>query len=388
MAIPLKYNLRNLLVRRTSTLLTASSIALTVAVFITMMALATGLKEAFISTGSPRNLIVLRQNSDTETNSTVTPADFQNIKYLEGIARDGNGMPRASAETIVLINLPRVDNPQGSNVIIRGLSAMGFALRPQVRLVEGRWFRPGSREVVVSQPVSRRFANTHLGQRLRFGRSEWQVVGIFNAGGTAFDSEIWCDVNQLMNDYHRTSYSSILAETTNREALEALLVRIEEDRLLRLDAMSETDYYAKQTSTALPVQILGTFIAVIMAIGAAFAAMNAMYTAVANRTREIGTLRVLGFSRPSIWFSFAIESIMLSLLGGAIGSLVALPINGLSTGTTNFSTFSEIAFQFRVTPELIVTGLIFSGLIGLLGGSLPALKAAREQIVTALRSVG
>jgi putative ABC transport system permease protein len=212
------------------------------------------------------------------------------------------------------------------------------------------------------------------------------VVGIFTAGGTAFDSEIWCDVNQLMNDYNRTQYSSILARTTDVEALESLAKRIKDDRNLRLDAMSETAYYAKQTSSAAPVQILGMFIAVLMAVGAAFAAMNAMYASVANRTREIGALRVLGFSRFSIWLAFAIESVALSLLGGVIGSLAALPINGLTTGTTNFSTFSEIAFQFKVSRELILTGLIFSALIGLAGGSLPALKAAREQIVTSLRA--
>jgi putative ABC transport system permease protein len=386
MRIPLKYNIRNLYVRKTSTLFTAGSIALTVAVFLTMMALANGLKAAFISTGSTRNLIVLRQNSDTETNSSVAPADFQNIKYLEGIARNGDGVPIASAESIVLINLPRLDNPAGSNVIIRGLSEIGLELRPQVQIIEGRWFRPGSREVVVSSATAHRFAHTQIGERLRFGRSEWHVVGIFTAGGTAFDSEIWCDVNQLMNDYNRTIYSSILARTTDVESLEALAKRIKDDRNLRLDALSETAYYGKQTSSAVPVQVLGMFIAVLMAVGAAFAAMNAMYTSVANRTREIGTLRVLGFSRFSIWLSFAIESVALSLLGGVIGSLVAFPINGLTTGTTNFSTFSEIAFQFRVSRELITSALIFSALIGLVGGSLPALKAAREHIVTALRA--
>jgi putative ABC transport system permease protein len=386
MAIPLKYNLRNLFVRKTSTLFTAGSIALTVAVFLTMMALANGLTTAFTSTGNQRNLIVLRQNSDTETNSSVAPADFQKLKYMDGIARDGMGVPKASAETIILINLPRVDNPAGSNIMVRGLSEMGQLLRPQVQIKDGRWFRPGSREVVVSQSTSRRFMGTQIGERMRFGKGDWTVVGIFTAGGTTYDSEIWCDVNQLMNDYNRTIYSSIIAEVRDVETLAKISERVKEDRNLRLDAMSETAYYAKQTSSALPVQILGTFIAMLMAVGAAFAAMNAMYTAVANRTREIGTLRVLGFSRFSIWLSFAIESVALSLIGGIIGCLVALPINGLTTGTTNFSTFSEIAFQFQVSRELIMTALVFSGLIGFFGGSLPALKAARENIVSALRA--
>jgi putative ABC transport system permease protein len=386
MAVPLKYNLRNLFVRKTSTLFTAGSIALTVAVFITLMALVNGLKSAFVSTGSPRNLIVLRKNSDTETNSSVTPEDFQNVKYLDGVTRDTNGLPMASAEVIILINLPRLDNPQGSNVIVRGLSETGSALRPQVRITEGRWFRSGSREVVVSEQVSHRFVSTRIGDQLRFGKSFWTVVGTFNAGGTAYDSEIWCDVNQLMNDFNRTSYSSVIAEARDGEALSQLIERIKEERRLKLDAISEPDYYGKQTTSALPVQILGTFVAIVMAIGAAFAAMNAMYTAVANRTREIGTLRVVGFSRMSIWISFAIESTLLAMLGGLLGCLAALPVNGLSTGTTNFNTFSEIAFKFRVSGGLILVGLVFSALIGFFGGSLPALKAARETIVSALRS--
>jgi len=386
MAVPLKYNLRNLFVRKTSTLFTAGSIALTVAVFITLMALVNGLKSAFVSTGSPRNLIVLRKNSDTETNSSVTPEDFQNVKYLEGVTRDGNGMPMASAEVIILINLPRLDNPQGSNVIVRGLSETGVTLRPQVRITEGRWFRSGSREVVVSEQVSHRFVSTRIGDQLRFGKSYWTVVGTFNAGGTAYDSEIWCDVNQLMNDFNRTSYSSVIAEARDGEARSHLIERIKEERRLKLDAISEPDYYGKQTTSALPVQILGTFVAIVMAIGAAFAAMNAMYTAVANRTREIGTLRVVGFSRLSIWISFAIESTLLAMLGGLLGCLAALPVNGLSTGTTNFNTFSEIAFKFRVSGGLILVGLVFSALIGFFGGSLPALKAARETIVSALRA--
>ncbi len=386
MAVPLKYNLRNLFVRKTSTLFTAGSIALTVAVFITLMALVNGLKSAFVSTGSPRNLIVLRKNSDTETNSSVTPEDFQNVKYLDGVTRDGNGMPMASAEVIILINLPRLDNPQGSNVIVRGLSETGITLRPQVRITEGRWFRSGSREVVVSEQVSHRFVSTRIGDQLRFGKSFWTVVGTFNAGGTAYDSEIWCDVNQLMNDFNRTSYSSVIAEARDGAALSQLIERIKEERRLKLDAISEPDYYGKQTTSALPVQILGTFVAIVMAIGAAFAAMNAMYTAVANRTREIGTLRVVGFSRMSIWISFAIESTLLAMLGGLLGCLAALPVNGLSTGTTNFNTFSEIAFKFRVSGGLILVGLVFSALIGFFGGSLPALKAARETIVSALRA--
>jgi putative ABC transport system permease protein len=387
MAIPLKYNLRNLRARFVTTLVTALSISLTVAIFITLMALANGLRMAFVSTGHPRNLIVLRQNAGTETNSTITPEAFQVLKYLPGVARNEKGEPLASAETIVLINLPRVNTTERSNVLIRGLSFSGLALHPQVKLVEGRWFEPGSREIVVSRQISRRFQKTRMGDTLRFGKGDWKVVGIFEAAGTAYDSEIWCDGNQVRDDYNRHLYSSVYLQVEDSTLLEPLSKRIHDDQRLQLDAKGELQYYAEQTGAGKVIQVYGMFISIVMAIGSGFAAMNAMYGAVVNRFREIGILRVLGFSKMSILLSFAIESLILALIGGGIGCLLALPINGISTGTTNFQTFSEITFTFRVTPELLLWGMIFSGLIGLWSGLFPAIRAARKPILEALRAV-
>jgi len=388
MAIPLKYNFRNLRARSITTLVTALSISLTVAVFVVLMALSNGLKMAFVSTGHPENLIVLRQNAGAETNSTISPEAFQVLKYLPGVARNEQGEPLASAESIVLINLPRVHTTERSNVLIRGLSLTGLPLHPQVRLVEGRWFEPGLREIVVSRQISRRFQNTGLGDRLRFGKGEWKVVGVFEAAGTAYDSEIWCDGNQLRSDYNRPIYSSVYIRAEAPSLVETLSHRIREDQRLQLDAKGEVQYYSEQTQSGQIIQIYGMFIAIVMAVGSSFAAMNAMYGAVVNRSREIGILRVLGFSKGSILFSFALESLILALLGGAVGCLLALPVNGISTGTTNWQTFSEVAFMFRVTPKLLLGGMIFSGLIGLLGGLFPALRAARQHILDALRAVG
>jgi putative ABC transport system permease protein len=352
------------------------------------MALANGLKAAFVSTGHPRNIIALRLNAGTETNSTVSPQAFQTIKYLPGVAKNEQGEPLASAEVIVLINLPRLNTTERSNVIIRGLSLSGLALHPQVGLVEGRWFAQGSREIVVSRQISRRFQKTSMGDTVRFGKGDWKVVGIFEAKGTAYDSEIWCDVNQVKDDYSRPIYSSVYVQAEDTNALETIANRIRTDQRLQLDAKPETQYYAEQTGVGKLIQVYATFIGIIMAIGSIFAAMNAMYGAVMSRFREIGILRVLGYSKKSILFSFGIESLLLALLGGVIGCLLALPVNGITTGTTNFQTFSEVAFAFRVTPELLLWGMVFAGLIGLWSGLLPAIQAARKPILEALRAVG
>ncbi len=388
MAIPLKYNVRNLRARLVTTLVTVASIGLTVAVFIILMALANGLQTAFVSTGHPRNLLILRQNAGTETNSTISPQVFQVLKYLTGVAHGATGEPLASAEAIVLINLPRRNTTERSNVLIRGVSASSLALHPQVKLLEGRWFTAGSRDIVVSQRIARRFQHTALGETIRFGKGEWRVVGLFDAGGTAYDSEIWGDVNQVKDDYGRQVYSSVYVQVEDAAQLEDLATRIRHDQRLKLDAKSETQYYAEQVGVGKVIQAYALFIGIVMAIGSVFAAMNAMYGAVLSRFREIGILRVLGFSQQSILLSFALESLLLALCGGVLGCLLALPINGLSTGTTNFQTFSEVAFAFRVTPGLLMWGMTFAALIGLGSGFMPALRAARRPLLEALRAIG
>ncbi len=386
MAIPIKYNLRNLRVRWATTLLTASSILLTVLVFVALMALATGLQKSLSATGQPLNLIIMREGSQSEGTSSVARDSLQVIKYLEGIAKDEKGDPWVSTELLVLINLPRRGQTQGSNVTIRGVGPNSASLRPQFKLLAGRYFRSGLREVIVSRRIAERFQDCAFGDRLKFAKGYWTVVGIFDAGGTAYDSEIWADVNDLAVDFDRDAYSTVMARATDTAAMERLKNQIANDRRLHLKPVTEKEYYEGQTRFAAPIKALGLFIAVLMAVGACFAAMNTMYAAVARRTPEIGTLRVLGFSRGSILLSFLIESVLIAVAGGVPGCLASLVFNGISTGTTNFATFSEVAFNFRVTPGLMLNGMIFAVFMGLFGGFFPAWRAAHENIVSALRS--
>lgn len=385
MAIPVKYNFRSLLVRRASTLMTLLSIALVVAIFVGVMALANGLEAALVSSGDPLNVLVRRRGSDSELTSFVSRQALQAIKYLPGVKVDSKGEPVVSAEIVLVINLPKRGERQGANVTVRGLSPSGLQLRPQMRLVQGRMFQPGLREAIVSRAISRRFQKAGLGEELRFGKGYWKVVGIFEAGNTAFDSEIWVDLNRLANDYNRESTSSVLLRAVDQAAVRQIIERIEGDRRYNLTAQPEAEYYSEQTRAAGPIKALGMFIALVMGIGACFAAMNTMYAAVAYRTREIATLLVLGFRRRSILLSFLIEAMLLALAGGLLGGLMALPVNGLTTGTANWRTFSDIAFAFRVTPRLLLAGMIFAALVGLFGGLLPARRAARQTPAAALR---
>src|SRR6266571_2567493 len=386
MAIPLKYNLRNLIVRRVSTLMTVGTIALVVAVFVALMALANGLNSAFKTTGSPENVLVLRQGSQTETSSGVSKEAFQVIQTLPGIARDREGKPMASAEGVIIVNLPRRSG-ESTNVTLRGVSETAFAMRPGIELVAGRMFRPDIGEAIVSRTVADRFSNAALGQSLQLGKRSFAVVGVFDAGGTAFDSEIWSSINDVADAFDRSGYSSVLVRAENVATRDQVVNRIEAEQRLKLEAKPELKYYEEQTSTSGPIRGLGIFVAIIMGIGACFGGMNTMYAAVAHRTREIGTLRALGFSKLSILTSFVIESMILALIGGVIGCLLALPVNGIATGTMNFRTFSEVAFSFRITPDLLISALIFSLVLGFIGGLLPSRLAARMPITRALREI-
>ncbi len=386
MALPFKYNFRNLIVRRTTTIMTALSITLTVAVFLVLMALAGGLQASLTSTGSPLNIMIMREGSQSESVSFVSRDTLNVIKYLHGIATDAQGQPWVSPELIVLINLPRVGQSQGANVTIRGVTPEAPSLRPKFKIVAGRMFHPGLREVIVSQRISQRYQDCALGDKLKFAKGYWTVVGIFEAGNSAYNSEIWAGVDELGQDFDRPDYSDVIVRAAGTSSIAELRNEISNDRRLHLKAVTEKEYYATQTETAAPIRVFGIFIAILMAVGASFAAMNTMYAAVARRTREIGTLRAIGFSRGSILLSFVIESVLIALLGGALGCLLALPVNGITTGTTNFTTFSELTFNFRITPELAAAGLIFAALMGLLGGFFPAWRASHESIVTALRS--
>jgi putative ABC transport system permease protein len=292
----------------------------------------------------------------------------------------------ASGEWVVVIVLPRKDGTGEVNVTVRGMMPDGLELRPKVKLVEGRWFTPGQREVVVSESIHKRFSNASVGDNMAFGKGPWQVVGVFDAGGSAYDSEVWGDVNQMATDFDRQGgFSSAYLRATDPVAADALKHRVSDDQRLKLEGVLETDYYAKQTASGAPIRIIGWIVAVIMAIGSSFAAMNTMYAAVAYRGREIATLRVIGFSKPSILTSFVLESLLLSLLGALVGILLMLPFNGMTTGTSNAVTFSEIVFSLRMTVPVVVTAVAFALIMGLFGGIAPAWHAARRDIVVALR---
>jgi putative ABC transport system permease protein len=388
MAIPVSYNIRNLIVRKTTTIMAALGIALTVAVLLAMLSLVNGLKTALQSTGSPTRVLVVRKGATSELVSAVTRENFQVIKFKPGIALSSNKEPEASLEIVSVINLASVDAPDGVNVNLRGLMPVGIEMRG-LKLTTGRWFTTGRREVVVGESIAKRFPAARMGKTIRFGRGEWEVVGIMNSpthGAT--DSEIFADLNQVSADFDRSdALSSVLIQATDEVAADALVKNLTSDQRLNVAPLLESVYYDKQTSSALPIQFLGTFISIIMAVGSAFAATNTMYAAVARRSKEVGTLRVLGFSQGSILFSFFLESILLAGLGGVLGCLMVLPLNGLTTGIGNFTTFSETAFSLSVSPKIMMYGVLFAMLLGALGGFFPARSAAKKEILVALRQV-
>ncbi len=387
MAIPLSYNLRNLVVRKTTTLMTALGIALTVAVLLSVLALVNGLQTAFESTGNPLQILVMRKGSTAELNSGLTRAIFQDLKANPGIAKRGTE-PMASLEIVTVINLPSVDSPEGKNLTLRGLLLSGVGMRDGLKLQQGRWFNAGQREVVIGKSIAKRYPDAQLGKKLRFGRGEWEIVGVMDGGQSAVNSEVFGDLNQISSDFNRSDgLSSVLLRATDAATVPALINSLNDDRRLNVVAITEKSYYESQTSAAAPLQFLGLFISIIMAVGSSFAAMNTMYASVARRAREIGTLRVLGFSQGGILVSFLLESLLLSLLGGLIGCILVLPLNNITTGVGSFVTFSEIAFNFRVSPAIMLTGLGFALFMGAIGGVFPASLAAKKEILTALREV-
>lgn len=385
MAIPISYNLRNLRLRLGATVMTSLGIALTVCIAIFILALLSGLDRAFTTSGNPLNVLVVRKGSQAELSSAVSRDSMQVIRYLPGIARDATGEPLASGEMVVIIVLPRQGGTGEVNVTVRGMTPTGFGMRPSVKIIEGRWFTPGQREVVVSKSIHDRFAHASIGDTVEFGKGKWTVVGVFDAAGTAFESEIWADVNQMGSDFNRQSYSSVLLRAADEAQAEAIKNRVSDDQRLKLDGRLETEYYGEQTKSGRPIQFVGTLVAIIMAIGSCFAAMNTMYAAVAYRSREIATLRILGFSRPSILTSFVLESVMLALLGALVGIVLMLPFNGLTTGTSNAVTFSEVVFRLQMTPRVIISAVLFAVIMGFFGGLAPAWHASRRNILNALR---
>ncbi len=381
------YNLRNLTVRKTTTVMTALGIGLTVAVLAADLALVTGLRGAFRASGDPLNILVFRKGGTSELNSVVTHEGFQMLKFKPGMARNAQNEPLASLEmvTVVLVHSPSI--PEGRNVNLRGLLPIGFELR-NVKIREGRWFRSGQREIVVGKSVAAKYSTAQIGNRLRFGKGLWTIVGIVDAGQSTVNSEIWGDLNQIASDFNRdNALSAVLIRARGEAGVPALVNSLNDDQRLNMSARTEKEYFEAQTISAAPVEYLGIFVSIIMAVGSSFAAMNTMYAAVARRAKEIGTLRVLGFSRSSILMSFFVESVLLAVAGGALGVALVLPLNNVTTSVGSFISFSEINFNFHVSAEVIAIGLGFALIVGALGGVFPARMAARKEILTALREI-
>jgi putative ABC transport system permease protein len=387
MKIPLFYVARNLWARRLTTALTAAGLALVVFVFATVLMLDEGLRNTLVTTGEYDNAVLIRRSADTEVQSSVERAQAGIVSSHPSIALGADGQPMLSKETVVLISLNKRGSAKPSNVVIRGIGARGLALRPQVRLTAGRMFRPGASEIIAGASIARRFSGAGIGETLRFGQRERTVVGLFDAGNSGFDSEVWGDADQLMPAFRRVAYSAVVLRLADTSLFDGFKKDIEGDQRLTLDAKREQNFYADQSKALSTfISVLGLILSVIFSIGAMIGATITMYASVANRVGEIGTLRALGFQRRSILAAFLAESMLLAVVGGVLGLGCASLMRFISFSTTNFQSFSELAFGFRLTTDIVVKTLLFSLAMGFIGGVLPALRAARMKIVDALRA--
>ncbi len=387
MAIPLHYIARNVWARRLTTALTAGGLALVVFVFATMLMLDAGLKQTLVTTGERDNVVVIRKGAETEIQSGISRDQAAALEMYPSIAMTAEGRPMASRESVVLISLTKSGTMTPSNVVIRGVSPLGLSMRPQVRLTEGRMFKPGSAEIIVGSGIAKGYGNVRIGDHLRFAQRDWTVVGHFDAGGSGFDSEIWGDVDQLMQSFRRQSYSSMVLRLANTGAFDKFRADIDVDPRLANEAKREQQFYSDQ-SRALStfINILGLTLTTIFSVAAMIGAMITMYASVANRVGEIGTLRALGFQRTNVLAAFLIEAVLLGLVGGITGLLCASLMQFASFSTTNFQTFADLSFRFVLTPSIVAKTLLFSMAMGLIGGFLPALRASRLNIVDALRA--
>jgi putative ABC transport system permease protein len=386
--LPISYSFRNLWTRRLTTVLTASGMALVVFVFAAILMLAEGLRKTLVETGSYDNVVVIRKGSNSEVMSGVTRDQASIIETQPEAAIGSDGEAILAKEMVVLITLPKKGTNAPSNVVIRGIGASSLALRPQVRLVEGRMPKPGISEIIAGRSIAERFKGTSIGEILRFGMRDWRIVGIFDAGNTGFNSEIWGDSDQLMQAFRRTVYSSVIFKLRDPSEFEKVKKRIENDPRLTVEAKRENRFYAEQSERmARFLRILGTSLTIIFSLGAIIGAMITMYSAVATRTGEIGTMRALGFKRISIMGAFVVEALFLGLIGGCLGLFLASFLQLLTISTMNFQTFSELAFSFTLTFDIVWKGLGFSLVMGFVGGVLPAVRASRMNIVESLRAV-
>jgi putative ABC transport system permease protein len=389
MAIPLSYNLRSIRVRWVSTIVAVLGIAGTVGVFVAMLSLAKGFRATLVASGSPNNAIVRRAGSTSEMDSAFNLEQVKLIQDAKGIARDGDG-PILSPEVVVVAAFPLKSTGTDANVQVRGVSPSVLKVRNQVKMVQGRFFRSGLNELIVGSNVNKAYRGLALGQTVLFGGGTWTVVGVFDAGGSAFDSELWCDANVLNDVYKRPNniFQSVTARLTAPPALTDLKDSLSADPRSTVQADREIDYYEKESRVVTTlITVLGSVVAAIMAVGAIFGALNTMYSAIAERGREIATMRALGFGVGSVVTSFVFEAVCIAVIGGIIGCIGVLPLNGLTTGTMNWQTFSHLAFAFKITPALLISGIIFAALMGVFGGVPPAVRAARANVATALREL-
>jgi len=384
--VPLSYIARNLWVRRVTTLLTAAGMGLVVYVFATVLMMSEGIRATLVATGQADNVMVLRKGAGAEINSGIARSQASVIDSLAHIATDGVGHKMVSKEPVVLNTLPKRSNGKPSNVTVRGTSAMGLALRPQVKLVQGRMFRPGTSEIVTGKAVARGFAGAGLGETMRFAGRDWLVVGVFDATRSGFDSEVWGDADQMMQAFRRNAYSSVVFKLADASAFDQVKALLDDDPRLTLEAKRETVFYAEQSEAlATFIRLLGLALSIIFSIGAVVGAMITMFASVASRIGEIGTLRALGFRRTAVLSAFLGEALLLSLVGGLMGLGAAAWMQAVQISTVNFQTFSELAFQFTLTPRIAAQSIGFALAMGLVGGFIPAWRAARMKIIDCLR---
>jgi putative ABC transport system permease protein len=383
------FNLRSIPERKGAALTAAVGIAGVVAVFVGVLSIAEGFRAAMTVSGPDDVAIVLRSGADTEMTSGLSREEVRLVADAPGLARTAEG-PLASAELFVMINLPKRSTGTDANVPLRGVERAALAVRGDIKIIEGRRFESGRNEVIVGAGAARAFAGLEVGRKIRIGQNEWEVVGVFSGGGGAAESEIWTDAAVLQPAYNRgDSFQSVYVKLATPQALQQFTNAVMTNPQLKVKALRQTEFLADQSSMLTGfIENFGVFIAALMALGALFGALNTMYSAVASRTREIATLRALGFGSSPVVLSILFESLVLALVGGTVGATAAyLAFDGFKAATINWQTFSQVAFAFAVTPELLIRGVVLASGIGLLGGLLPALRAARLPVAAALREM-
>ena len=388
-SVPVSYNFRSIRERWTSTIVAVLGIAGTVGVFIAMLSLANGFRATLVASGSPGNALVLRAGSPSEMMGGVTLDSVRIVQDAPGVARDASG-PLVTQEVVGVIPFPLISTGTDANVQVRGVSSNVLHIRTFVKIVQGRMFEPGLSELVVGKNASKTYAGLTLGNTVNLGGGRWQVVGVFDAGGSAFDSEVWCDAKILSEVMKRPPniFQSVTVHLASPDSFQQFKDAVTADPRMNVDITREIDYYAKQSTTMTRlITVLGGLVAAIMAIGAVFGALNTMYSAVAERGREIATMRAVGFSSSNVILSFLFEALLISFVGGIIGCIAVLPLNGLTTSTMNFQTFSNLAFAFKITFNLLLMGVLFALVMGVLGGMLPAIRAAIRPVAVALREL-